>query len=943
MSDALVFAFGTDGTGLTSFGRSALTAAFVDAPGGTQDTTTARIPANSNKQRLEIAADAGHNSGVFTRVFVFDHDNTSSAFPLRLFTTNNADTGNGYATGALAGYIYSDGYIALNRENQAGIIEGPASTTGIVVGGRNTLVVTRRADNTIAMSANGGAVLTGVASDYTFGTFAFGSSDTRDHDNSALILHWYAQSPSASSDAQLIDLSNNPTMMTRTVGSGAPDTTPPTFVSATSDAYGENVTVQFSEGLTVTDIVDASFTVPGHTITAATVAGAAVTLGMNPPIAVAEAFTVAYDGTGGVKDVAGNLAAAFTAQTGTNNTTMSRPSLQGYTLKTFGDQSFTDFKTEADLQTWLNTHNPPAEGKPTMIWLYKDIQLGGRQWGPTYSDDNLYVTMRPAPGLSFDDLEPDTAPGAYGTQGLVANVDSGRGSIRVGLVLEALRVRVTTEDINGGMNFRRDGWGHGGNVIGMNGCRVYATTLNRPLDVGEYGSAVVFRDCLIIHDHPTSTAPICNDGGSSSADRCTFVRRGNVGSTTSALGGYDSVTNCVFSQCGPNAMGNPSTATNNFTDVAQNAGVTGITLVSGSMFQDFNTNFRPATNSALVGGASASAISTNDNNGNNRGTAPDAGAFQLTPAMPLAKGQVVSQNIDGQTLTVNINTTGTVSSGKITLSPANTTSGAQSVGPLDLTLGSGTASSVIHDIEPGDYTITATLTNAGGTNLVQGTTPFTIRGVGGGVVDPGTVDPATAWVWTLFASDATVGTPVTLRVAPNGAVSGSYTITFTDNGGGGTFSQAAVSSVNGEPVTVTYTPNSAGTKSLSFSTNSPLPSPAARQMNVTTAALPAPTIAVATADNVIMQGTTASINGTCNLRGDVAGKVEMFIDPQPSGASVGPINVNETDTAWNVIRNNVGAGSYRFRFVATANGQTATAQTGVINVLGLTGAVAIPF
>jgi hypothetical protein len=215
--------------------------------------------------------------------------------------------------------------------------------------------------------------------------------------------------------------------------------------------------------------------------------------------------------------------------------------------------------------------------------------------------------------------------------------------------------------------------------------------------------------------------------------------------------------------------------------------------------------------------------------------------------------------------------------------------------------------------------------------------------VGGGVVDPGTVDPATAWVWTLFASDATVGTPVTLRVAPNGAVSGSYTITFTDNGGGGTFSQAAVSSVNGEPVTVTYTPNSAGTKSLSFSTNSPLPSPAARQMNVTTAALPAPTIAVATADNVIMQGTTASINGTCNLRGDVAGKVEMFIDPQPSGASVGPINVNETDTAWNVIRNNVGAGSYRFRFVATANGQTATAQTGVINVLGLTGAVAIPF
>lgn len=942
MSDALVFAFGSSGTSLTSFGRETLTAALFGA-GTTEQTDSVLVAGGTNDYRVEIPAGTNHASGVFTRVIVFDLPPSPNTAQMRLMTTNLADTGNGYATGALAMYVTSDGAINVNRENQAGgIVSFPAGTAVV---GTNTVVLTRRADNTIAMSVNGSAVTAGVASDYTFGTTGLGNNDIRQNDNKAdALIRWYAQSPSASSDAQLIDLSNNPTMMTRTVGSGTPDTTPPSFVSATSDAYGENVTVQFSEGLTVADIVDASFSVPGHTITAATVAGAAVTLGMNPPIAVGEAFTVAYDGTGGLADVAGNLAAAFTAQTGTNNTTMSRPSLQGYTLKTFGDEAFTDFKTEADLWTWLNTHNPPAVGKPTMIWLYKDIDLAGRQWGPTYSDDNFYVTMRPAPGKSFDELEADSAPGAYGTVGIVANVVTSQANVRVGLVLEALRINLGAENIYGALTFRRDGWSHGGNIIGMDGCRVLGTTLNPLMGAGEYGCAVKFTDTLIVHNHATSTAKIMEDTGGSTVDRCTIVRRGNLSNGTAALINFDRVTNTVFSYCGPAAITGTAAAdkSNNYTDQAQTDS-TGITLVFGSMFTDFDLDFRPATGSALVGGASSTAISTNDNNGNNRGTSPDAGAFQLTPAMPLAKGQVKSQNIDGQTLTLNIDTQNTVSSGKVTLSPANTTSGAMSVGPLDLTLGTGTASIVIHDIEPGDYTITATLTNAGGTNLVTGATPFTIMGVSGGVVDPGTVAPATTWAWTLFASDGVVGQPTTLRVAPDGAVTGTYTITFTDNGGGGTFSTAAQNSVNGEPVTVTYTPNSTGTKSLSFSTNSPLPSPAARQMNVTAVALPAPTVAIASADGAIMQGKTATINGTVNLQGDAAGKVEFYIDPQPTGVSTGPIAVTVTSTAWNVTRTNLAAGTYRFRVVATANGQTATAQTGVIRVLGLTGAVAIPF
>jgi hypothetical protein len=942
MSDALVFAFGTSGTGMTSFGRETLTATMTGAD-NVEYSDAVLVAGGTNSNRLEIPSSANHSSGVFTRVIVFDMPAAPNTASVRLMTTNLADTGNGYATGAFAAYVSPDGEINVNRENQAGgILNLPAGT--VVLGGTNTVVFTRRADNTTAMSCNGGPVVNGVASEYTFGTTGFGNTDTRDNGKAGVVLRWYAQSPSAASDAQLVALSSNPTMMTRTVGSGAADTTKPTVVSAVSTTYGESVVVTCSEGLKAVDIVDASFTIAGHTVTSAVVSGAAITLGMNPPIAVGESFTIAYSGTGGVVDTSDNPLDAFTGYAGTNNTTLSRPSLQGYTLKTFGDEAFTDFKTEAELNSWLNTHNPPVEGKPTMIWLYKNINLAGRQWGPTYSTDDLYVTMRPAPGLSFDEIENDAVPGTYGNVGIVANVIDSDARIRVGLVLEAMKIRIVAENIYGALGFRRDGWGHGGSRIGLRGCRVRGSCVNMMMGAGEYGCAVEFVDTLVVQDNATTTARMIDDGGNSYIDRCTFVRRGNLSNTSPAVASFDKVTNSVFSQCGPDAIFDTADAakSNNYTDVAQNNS-NGITFVFGNMFQDFDLNFRPATGSALVGGASASAISTNDNNGNNRGTSPDAGAFQLTPAMPLAKGQVVSQNIDGQTLTLNISTTGTVSSGKVTLSPADTTSGAQSRGPLDLTLGSGTAAATIHDIEPGNYVITATLTNAGGTNRVTGTAPFSIIGVGGGVIDPGTVDPATAWVWTLFASDGVVGQPTTLRVAPNGAISGTYTVTFTDNGGGGTFSQAASSSVNGEAVTVTYTPNSAGTKNLSFSTNSPLPAPAARSMNVTAVALPAPTIAIATADNAIMQGKTATFNGTVNLQGDPQGKVELYIDPQPTGTSTGPIAVSVAGGAYNVSRPNLAAGSYRFRVVATANGKSATAQTGTLRVLGLTGAVAIPF
>lgn len=936
MSDALVFAFGTNGTGLTSFGRAAVTATLTATV--THNTDSVTVPAGFGTQRMEIPG-AQIGSGVLTTVIVFDKAPGAGA---ALFNSNNTDTGGGYAVGSMEVGVGSGGALVINRANQANIV---ATADGVFVDGRNVMALTRRADNTIAISVNGGAVINGAASDYTFGTWSFGCHDHRDKDLPTVTYHWFAHSPTASSDQQLIDLSNDPTMMTRTVGSGEADTTPPTLVSATSDTYGENVTLVFSEGLTAQDVVESSITIAGtgaHTVTLATVGGANVVCAVTPPIAVGEAFTVSYNGTGGIVDTSSNAAAAFGPVDGTNSTTLARPSLAGYTLKTFGDEAFTDFKNEADLYAWLLTHNPPEAGKPTMIWLYKDIQLGSRQWGPTYSTDTHYVTMRPAPGLSYKDLEPDTAPGAIGTVGLRAIVSGDRGHLRVGCVMEDMKIRIETEDFNGGFTLRRDGWGHSGSVIGLRSCRIEAVTQNKAMASGEYGCAAFFEDCLFVHNHVSNNASILTDSGNSTIDRCTFVRRMNTGNTAPAVSGFDRVRNSVFSQCGPDVVGDSAGLSSNYCDTAQNTSKPGLTFVFGNVFTDYDTNFRAAAGSALIGGADSSAISKLDNNGNNRGTAPDVGAFQLNPSQPLPTGTLTRYEVDGSSLLVTVDTENTVDSATISLN-AVSGSGGVSVGPLSMVLTPGFADVEVDDLVPGRYQVVILLTNAGGTNSVPGTGEIAILGVGGGTQDPGTATPATAVTLSNQVANASVGTPTTpMRLSLNGTHSGNVVMSITD-GDGGVVTPSSPTLVNGDAVNFTYTPASAGVKTLTFSNDAGLVNPSPLQITVAAVALPAPTISVSTSDVNILMGARATVGGSFDLRADASGTVELFRDPLPSGAAVkftGQINLSSG--TWTAQWPDLPVGEFRLRAVATANGQSTSAQTGPLRIVGATGVVNVP-
>lgn len=90
--------------------------------------------------------------------------------------------------------------------------------------------------------------------------------------------------------------------------------------------------------------------------------------------------------------------------------------------------------------------------------------------------------------------------------------------------------------------------------------------------------------------------------------------------------------------------------------------------------------------------------------------------------------------------------------------------------------------------------------------------------------------------------------------------------------------------------------------------------------------------------NASMNGTTLSASGAVSLSGDTAGGVQVYIDPQPSGTSLGPYlpNVNTTAGTWSYTRTLSTPGTYKVRAVATANALTASASSLAFKVVTVT-------
>jgi len=331
---------------------------------------------------------------------------------------------------------------------------------------------------------------------------------------------------------------------------------------------------------------------------------------------------------------------------------------------------------------------------------------------------------------------------------------------------------------------------------------------------GEYNASSYVTDNLFVQEKGKAKFFLVN---SAYVVRNTFVRRGGALGTLAGRHGasYDSgeISDNIFIGCGPAPVTVDSTKLKmraNLTDTALTTQWAGWTVsTEAAIVQTAGSNYKPKAGGPAIGKASDSAISTDDMTGRNRGPAPDIGAWQLNSYVPVPKGQITGQTLDGTKLRL---------------------SGTYSEAPL-----SGFASVAI-GTNPGKASALpekALIINEDGTWYVE---------------------------WTQL-------TP------------GNYAapVVYMTNAGGksANFLGGVVFSV----VTIAGNPRAADLDS--------------------TAPVGIPPEIKLTSSKV--SGNKATISGTVDLKNDPTGKVEVFIDPLPSGPTVGPVQIPTDNGVWNYI------------------------------------------
>lgn len=104
------------------------------------------------------------------------------------------------------------------------------------------------------------------------------------------------------------------------VSISVPDITPPAFVSAeVLNATPTKISIMMSESLAGPAPSAASFTVAGKTVSSASYTDEVIELTLATGVAAGDVVTVAYDGSGGIKDAANNSSPSWAAQSVTNN------------------------------------------------------------------------------------------------------------------------------------------------------------------------------------------------------------------------------------------------------------------------------------------------------------------------------------------------------------------------------------------------------------------------------------------------------------------------------------------------------------------------------------------------------------------------------------------------------------------------------------------------
>lgn len=410
----------------------------------------------------------------------------------------------------------------------------------------------------------------------------------------------------------------------------------------------------------------------------------------------------------------------------------------------------TDFTLPNAFDNWLSTQDLVAQD----VWVdaqihanFASADIANMEMHPLTYDATHYCVVRPGDGKGVNELDP-TGALDYGTVGIELTIQANttpRMQIGCGVFVEGFRIRITepsapsTTGQYGIMVNRKTNSSSFPNTVPgqLRKCRILSEVSNAGNGAVNVGNAASLGDVVDnVFFQATGAAPFLRVTTDSTVARNTFIRRGtSTGTAISSNALAPKYRNNAFSNC----SGIPITLTadastnitNNFTDVAKTNSQTGLTYATGLIVS--NTDARPVAAGPLINAASVEARGTQDIRGNNRGQTPDVGAVQLNAAIPSPTGSITSLTVDGQTVSVSFSTANTPTSGMASLRAASSNpDGAVDQADKSVTLGSNTGSVSFANVPSGNYTLTITLTNAGGTNTVSGQQSVSILGVSGG-------------------------------------------------------------------------------------------------------------------------------------------------------------------------------------------------------------------
>lgn len=679
-----------------------------------------------------------------------------------------------------------------------------------------------------------------------------------------------------------------------TIAAAPVDTTKPQFVSVETSRDGASVIITMNEALGSVTPSASAFTLAGKTIGSVARAGATITLGsLTPAFSAGEQISLSYTvpASNRLQDTSGNEADAFGPVTVVNKTFPSDNANTHYVIYGAGF----DITTPTALISYIRGLDCVALGKKVVIFINEDITFFDAYPAPLTHNQSCYVEMTPSPGKGANVGATDSSSKGYGSTGILITLNGQRFCPGSGMDIHDFRIRgtVTSQE---SISFN-NGQSTGRNLSFRNN-QVWLTSSATHLTSSEYGSLCNCYNNFFLFDGTSTSAAW--SGGIVDIQRNTFVRKGAGAGTAPLLIGYNIFKDNLLLGFGPNPLStiaNFTDCSNNFADIAQTTVTSSITTAALSAMVISIDNVLPIAGSPLLGAASANAVSTNDARGGNRGTSPDVGAYQRTAATPLVAASITNQAApDGQTIVISGTTTNSPTSASLSLSPASLGNGAQSMGPLAITLGSGTFTISVDDVLPGSYLAPILLfTNAGGTTMAANAHAFEIMGVDGAAQDVTSMSAATAITWSPQTSGfaGTASQPVI--VGANGTLTGTVRVTPTPVAGV-TFTPAYVDLTSGTTGSFTITRAAAGSSTIALTNNVGLANPSAITY-VAAAVVSPPTVSLSTSPS------TVTVSGlivlTASVSSDVT-KVEFYRGSTLVGTDIdtpftGSVSVTSSD------------------------------------------------